>query len=298
MLQLNQLRGKNFLIKRDRKIFITPSFNGTSSVDLADGAKLYMPIPGIYTASVTSKLDVNIKMWGAAGEGYGNDPTTAAGGGGGYSSGLVTMQPNVKYIIVVGEGGWGVENTRTIGNGGYSALAGSGGRRGGGLTGMFSENFTFSQSMLIAGGGGSSPGASYKTQSHGGAGGGIRAQDGTGYVSCTGSGGWEFARPGANLKLLGGLGGGYSGWCPGGGGAGYYGGGGSIAASLQYAGAGGGSGYINETLVQNGVTLTGNLSTPANVNDPDRINDAGQGNNQPICPDRTISGSHGLMVIY
>lgn len=242
---------------------------------------------------------INVKLWGAGG---GND-----GGGGGYTSANIAVTSGDVITMSVGQGG-------VIGGASGAACTGT----GGGQT-YIQKNGT---KLLIAGGGGG--GACYSGYL-GGAGGGLSGQDGWntsvqgrgGTQTAGGAGGSGNGGAGSAGSLgLGGNGGGtttcgtgagvvsggfggggravsnnsYS--CAGGGGGYYGGGGGGTNNNLPYGPGGGGSGFIStNSAVTNGVTTTGNNTTPANASDADR-NGAGRGTSTG-----TGIGADGAVVI-
>lgn len=263
---------------------------------------------GQYFLTCSENTTMSVKMWGAGG----GTSVANAGGSGGYSSGTVVFLANQVYTLWVGQGGGGGGGstgtpTRTAFGGGGRGLwgngNGSGGEAGGGgLSGIFlGSSATQGNSIIIAGGGG---GGGHNTGAQkGGAGGGLTGQDGQFSTnSRAGKGGSQSNGGGTGTDSSGGLqasmvgsalqgGSGYYDYNTGGGG-GYFGGGvGSHDGARGGAGGGGGSGYINSSVVVNGVTTAGNLNTPANSGDSQR-NDAGS-------PGATAwsSGSNGIIIL-
>jgi len=255
--------------KNDSTIF---SFSG-DSLKLNDFGEYYI-FP-------TVSFWAQIKMWGAGGG--------SNGGLGGYSCGKVYFNQGTKYIVYVGEGGTetGSGKYGTFGGGGLVGITMSSGvfvGTGGGLTGLFIESFSQSNSIIIAGGGGG--GMIYNPWGviRGGNGGGTEGERGyyATYPSYAGYGGTQTeggARgPGggnhgslAGAPLQGGKGastitGSYSGS---GGGSGYFGGGGGTNGNYAGGPGGGGSGFIHSSLVTNG-------TTSQFIDDPERINNAGE----------------------
>jgi len=209
-----------------------------------------------------SPQDVDIKMWGKS--------TSSEYAG--YSEGRVTLTQGNDYRIHTNVGG-GSHGT------GYGWPSNE---NGGGYTGIF-DGLSASQSsaIMIAGGSG---GRGYgHGSSAGGRGGGNSGSAGTNsndtQIGSTGGGGGSQTSGGggggaggsSGSALQGGRGGdGYRGGYPnagggGGGGGGYYGGGGggggndNGSSTRNASGGGGGSGYINQSLVTNG--LTSNVNT-------------------------------------
>lgn len=216
----------------------------------------------------------HLELWGADG-GDGNNGT---GGKGGYTAGTLTVTtPTTYYIYVGGKGSTASSSTPGGWNGGGSCLGThtsgyNGGTGGGGTDIRTSENTSYADRIIVAGGGGVGYG-SYT--GNGGDGGGLIGSNGTSSrgVNYVGSGGTQSAggasAPGglATYSLPGalGTGGNYpSNATLGGtaGGGGYYGGG-----SGHWGGAGGGgSSYIGPE-ISNGITIQ--YSEPGFVANPD-----------------------------
>ena len=194
------------------------------------------------TYTLTSNVDITTKLTAlGAGGGFGQKNRKGkrfvSGTVGGIAEGLFTFVKDQEYKIQVGAAG------------GQSA--------GGGLTGLFIDEITFENSILIGGGGGGSSGRPGK----GGSGGGLVGGDGSSGrpAQNAGSGGTQTAggvggardngkKSGSDGSQLQGGGGGSSG------GDGYYGGGGgSTRGSKKSGAAGGGSGYLHPTLINEGV---------------------------------------------
>ena len=227
----------------------------------------------------TGVTGLEVKLWGAAGGGCGQN-SLGPGGSGAFISGLLTVTPGQTLKIVVGRGG------QTSTSGTYR------GGDGGGYAGIFTTSVSQGNALVIAsGGGGSASGAttagpgyggaagyfggaggddsrntSYSTGGKGGTqtAGGVKGVDDSSYgpggqsagsalQGGAGAGASVAGGPGSmvysvwNTQQYGGGGlGGYSqggNWAGGGGGAGHYGGGGG--AEGYAGGGGGGSSYIN-----------------------------------------------------
>lgn len=264
---------------------------------------------GQYFLTCSENTTMSVKMWGAGGA----TSVSQAGGSGGYSSGTIIFLANQVYTLWVGQGGGGGGGasgtpTRTAFGGGGRGLWGSGNTSGGeggggGLSGIFlGSSATQGNAIIIAGGGGG--GGHNVSSQQGGAGGGLVGQDGQFNTnSRAGKGGSQSSGGGTGNSDTGGAiqasmsgsalqgGTGYYDYNTGGGG-GYFGGGtGSHDGARGGAGGGGGSGYINSSIVVNGVTTAGNLNTPANSGDSQR-NGAGS-------PGATAwsSGANGIIIL-
>ncbi len=244
---------------------------GTVDYAYTGSVQKVMLLPGVY----------EIEVWGAdGGEGSNNDPATLGttkGGKGGYSKGNYTVNTLTDLYIYVGGKGKSTTGTQYA-NGGWNG----GGRGasssptniayykggGGGATDVrTSQNTTYADRIIVAGGGGGAGGAGGTSSTafggNGGYGGGISGQDGILAPSQTtnnGKGGTQTAGgTGGIYSSVSGLQGSFgvggdaygttNNWPGGGGGGGWYGGGGG---SLQAGSGGGGSGYIGG--VTNGVT--------------------------------------------
>ena len=246
----------------DRMFNISPPISGQSSWNLDRAGPLNIGVSGVYTITPSRDMVVDVKMWGAGGTGSYNDPQR--GGGGGYSSGRVVLDNNTTYIVVVGESGKVrtsvTSDPTTIGGGraGDSLSAGQS-LSGGGLSGLFVNTYTHSNSIIVAGGG-----AGAVTAYYSGAGGGSTGQSGNpsnrygyGTGGTQSSGGTSTSYPRASgSAMLGGRG------KHSGGGGGYFGG----AGAGSNCSSGGGSGFIHQTVIS-GSTIAGNMSTPAMQSD-------------------------------
>jgi len=197
---------------------------------------------------------IYVELWGAGG-GYGFQASNTSSGSGGYVSGILDTSTNKSLIIVVGKGG-------TRGPSNYAFAGGD----GGGYAGIFNNSVSFSNALVIAGGGGGASGSSGADGGGGGGGGGTTGAAGQsdirnatvtggqgGTQSAGGARGTDAYGPGqqtAGSQLLGGEGGGANNpgantqarmvWNTqqyGGGGLGGY------APAGNFSGGGGGAGY-------------------------------------------------------
>jgi len=197
--------------------------------------------------------------------GAGQRPVAGFGGAGGFGGGGPGGDANVKDPAVDDGGCGGGGASEVVGTGGAITAGGGGGAGWGTVTGTSGagggpEGGTPSQ--LTAGyGDGSGGGGGYGGASGLGGAGGVGHTNhayGTGNgepgtVNTGGAGGSDLMSP----RSRGG----------GGGGGGYGGGGGGGASESWSAGAGGGGGGRT---VADGTTITGDGTTPANPDDPDR----------------------------
>lgn len=277
----------------------------------------------------TSSIDyVFAKCWGAGGGGgsKGGWGEGACGGGGGYTYGLIDTRSISTLYIVVGQGGpanfTDANSTRFYGGAGgkINNTDRRYGSAGGGMSGIFtSGTLTQAAALLIAGGGGGGGSSRDWTGNKGGAGGGLRGQDGLSpyddnQSSVSGQGGTQTAggTSQGNGNAGGALVGGhapFSGY-GGSGGGGYYGGGsGSYEEDDAMSGGGGGSGWVDGDIIF-GSTFTGSGQECAGLEDVDaptmatgtgyKMRNATGG--EPSC-DSTSSvtdqaGGHGYVVLY
>lgn len=230
-----------------------------------------------YTGDVQSVTlpagSYEIKMWGADG----GDALKGTGGKGGYSTGTLTVATPTTYYIYVGGKGTTVSSSTPGGwNGGGGCLGTyttgyDGGTGGGGTDIRTTQNTTYADRIIVAGGGGGGTGYSSYT-GNGGNGGGITGSNGESSRGATYAGGGGTQTAGgasatggiASYSTAGalGTGGNYQGTLGGtAGGGGYYGGG-----SGHWGGAGGGgSSYIDSSII-GGVTIqsgqSGFISNP------------------------------------
>ncbi|MCE3074688.1 glycine-rich protein [Chryseobacterium gwangjuense] len=229
-----------------------------------------------YTGAVQSVTlaagSYQIEMWGADG----GDALKGTGGKGGYSTGTLQVAASTTYYIYVGgKGSTATSSTPGGWNGGGSCLGTystgyNGGTGGGGTDIRTTQNTTYADRIIVAGGGGGATGYSTYT-GNGGNGGGATGSNGGSSRGATyaGGGGSQTAGgvsatggiPSYSLPGALGTGGNYTGTLGGtAGGGGYYGGG-----SGHWGGAGGGgSSYVGG--VTSGVTIqsgqTGFVTNP------------------------------------
>ena len=249
----------------------------TSNVTVSSGTLNtgnYIPVntftsTGTYTVPTTVQggavQGVFIYLWG--GGGYTNN--LYSGGGGGFVSGFYSCSPGTVIAYSIGSGGGGPSG---------------GGAQGGGYTGAFlttTINATNAIGIAGGGGGGNRDGGTYTTGGAGGYPTGISPYlVASNIYSTTNLGGSQTA---------GGVGGnangsrfqGGNGYGGGGGGGGWFGGGGGFygastgtrdsggAGGSSYIGnvngATGGIGFTSQATYENGTTLQGTTSTPANT---------------------------------
>ena len=243
---------------------------------------------------------IYVKMWGAGGGGgnVGGWNYGANAGGGGYAGGELTITPGESLTFIVGKGG--IKGSETVTGwhyGGGACHRGCTGNRYGGCGGGRSEIRRDSTSLIIAGGGGGGGSSRAGVNNFGGAGGGTDGQ--------RGNAGYQGSHPGGGTQSAGGSGGSgssngeagtqYQGGrsasaCYGGGGGGgwYGGGGGGYTETNGMSGGGGGSSYIVE--ITDGVTTSGDWTTPGNAGDEDRN---GAGSTCGI----NCTGSNGIIVV-
>lgn len=271
--------------------------------------------------------EVMVKVWGAGG---GNCPGNSNGGPGGYSTGTLPVSTGQILNVMVGQGGLSNSIIPTYGGGGpggndFSPAmlhGGSGGGRSGVSIGVGN------QLIIAGGGGGSGGGTANNVWSNGGSGGGNAgmsgwvnplgnpaAPGGGGTQGAGGPGGMYVFPPNGNGVAGVAFQGGQGGICPivnagggGGGGGGYFGGGGGAGQFTntpnpleQDCAGGGGSGYIDPTVINGSTLFTpqninpfngGPLTFPPNNNDIDYIAGIGIGGNAVQPP-----GGGGLVVI-
>ncbi len=227
------------------KLTVTSDAGDNFIIDFEDLATFSDFVSGrVYTLVAGGQLTARLTALGAGG-GWGaknnKGKRYVSGSVGGIAEGLFTFVKDQEYKMQVGTPG--------------------GRSGGGGLTGLFIDEITFDNSILIGGGGGGSSGRPGK----GGAGGGLtggggsssRAKSnagGAGTQTAGGSGGSRSngKKAGADGSQLQGGSGGASG------GDGYYGGGGGSSRSRKKSGpGGGGSGYLHPTLITEGEFAVG-----------------------------------------
>ena len=277
----------------------------------------------------TSSIDyVFAKCWGAGGGGgtRGGWREGSMGGGGGYTYGLIDTTSISTLYIVVGRGGpsnfTSDNNTRLYGGGGGKGQNGDNryGGQGGGFSGIFtSGTLTQGAALLIAGGGGGGGASRDWTGCKGGAGGGLRGEDGLSpydnkHASTSGTGGTQTAgglglgNSGDGIALGGGQA--YASGYGGGGGGGYWGGGaGSYSEDDTMSGGAGGSGFVNSAIVF-GATLGGSgqgCGAPGDVDAPTmssgtsymlRNATGGEPSQDTTATITDQAGGHGYVVLY
>jgi hypothetical protein len=277
------------------------------------GANQTWTVPGGVT-------HIFVKMWGAGGGGgsYGGWRQGSTGGAGGYSEAIVPVTPGQVLTIRVGGRGLARNGASAGWPNGGAASTGAGDNQycasGGGSSSLAVPTINSGNPCMFAGGGGGGGSITGFSRNPGGAGGGLRGEDG--YVELTtytpfslvGKGGTQTAggAAGAGGNTTGGAGSSNQGGTHqntncygGGGGGGYFGGGsGAYTNGNSMAGGGGGSGFIHPSLIR-GQTLTGVRETPPCGNDPDCVEfSVGTSTRIGIGGDEASSGGHGLVVIY
>jgi hypothetical protein len=145
-----------------------------------------------------------VKAWGAGGGSEYQHGVYPQGGSGGFSSAEITVQSGQRLIIVVGEGGKSsliVSDNNTdkenFGGGGRDSEDGG----GGGLTGIFLNEISAENALIIAGGGG---GASQHVGSYG-------VDGGSGNSTSSGGSHFLYGESDLSSNMLGSGGGGYFG---------------------------------------------------------------------------------------
>jgi len=186
---------EGIVLKRSGSIFVsgdTP-FNLTTSKNhnLVANGPLVFDRPGAYTFTATANISVPIKMWG----GSGGCSNTVLGGAGGYTHGIVKLEKDATYKVIVGEAGSGhaspgiLDGAETTGSQVFIDDSYSyeqidpkyDGGGGGGGTAILKISGATETPILVAGGGGGS--ANWLTRYtaiaysyYGGAGGGGQGQ--------------------------------------------------------------------------------------------------------------------------
>ncbi len=253
---------------------------------------------GEYQIVASSNMLVECKLQGAAGG-------TNGGGLGGYSYGKITLLENQVYKIQVGQGGTAGPSDPAFGGGGNVGNLSYKGS-GGGLTGIFLNSVTHSNSIMIAGaGGGGTLGVGHQGGNGGGLIGlnGMNAGNGGGGIGGSQTAGGTWLRTGGiNIGYVAGsaLKGGNaaanitSGYTGGGGGSGYYGGGPGSSNNTHGGTGAGGSSFLHPTLISDGITigsLQGSRIAPNNT-DADYDGMAGS-----ATTDTAIRSPSGLCVL-
>lgn len=268
-----------------RVFSVSPAISGNSTWNLDSQGKINLGTYGTWTITPQSTFTASVKMWGAGGNGKGSN----YGGAGGFSSGSISFEQDVPYVMLVGQGGVSVvgnSGTRVLGGGAPGRKISSTNACGGGLSGIFSGSYTQANSIMIAGGGGGGQ------TGIPGAGGGLTGGNGLGGSTggtqiAGGSPGTSGGTGEAGSALLGGRGSSQAGSVGNtGAGGGYFGGGGGDGDGNSSSG---GSGYVHPTKTIGGITVAGSGSTPANSSDVSRGNAGGSTNNHmPGNPGRVI----------
>jgi hypothetical protein len=208
-----------------------------------NGEKLEFFKPGEYTVTSYKNMNSRVKAWGAGG---GN-----AGGYGGYSEAKLNIIPGQRYKIIVGGAGVAITGYSPggFGGGGHAGFSGQATGSGGGLSGIFMENYAHEGSLIIAGGGGGGS----DSNSPGGNGGGLVGLNGA--ANGYGSGGRGGTQTSGGISVSAAYGKGEDGsalqggnanyvYGGGGGGGGYYGGSSGTKNNTRGGAGGGGSGFI------------------------------------------------------
>jgi hypothetical protein len=251
---------------------------------------------GYYIIVPEQNMEVFIDMWGAGGGGAGRSSGQSYGCAGGESYGVVTLTAGTQYVLLVGEGGHGGNQTKVrvfpdggLGdNSGYASAGGGGSTRFGEYT-QSGFNLTNSSSnynntnavyYMIAGAGAGGNDYIYNwAGTPAGYGGGLAGAGGgawypsgeslnsTGKGGTQSSGGAAGTTPARLSQLSGAAGGKYYGGngSGSGGGGGYYGGGG---ARGYYSLGGGGSGFLNPSFVSNGNFATASAGNSTHYVNP------------------------------
>jgi hypothetical protein len=252
-----------------------------------------------------------VKLWGSGGGGgnLGGWTFGSWGGGGGFTTGIVPVTPGETLIVRVPRGGFSTPGTTNAPFGGGSSTAGGDnqyGAGGGGYCGLFRS----ASPLLVAGaGGGGGSILSSQTMCNGGAGGGLVGLRGSSRVneqSYAGSGGTQIAgglggnggnnagQAGSSLQGGSVIGNVYGG----GGGGGYFGGGAGSYGGSTMGGGGGGSGFVASGVLY-GLTVAGNGTVPAQIQDPDYPGSAASTTSAVgFGGVQNNNGGDGYMVIY
>ncbi|MFB6263525.1 MAG: glycine-rich protein, partial [Bradymonadaceae bacterium] len=212
--------------------------------------KTFTHTGGVQTWTVPQGVKVvKIKVWGAEGGGAEccNNNVQDDGGKGGYAKGILPVTPGETLRIYVGGEGETGRSNRTA-QGGFNG-GGDGeewGAGGGGASDVRQGGSSLKDRVIVAGGGG---GGNCGCPDHGegGAGGGLKGEDGKGFQGYNpGGGGTQNSGGSAGHSCRSGSfgkGGSQSSYHNAGGGGGWYGGGCAYAA-----GGGGGSSYLDKKL--------------------------------------------------
>ncbi len=285
--------GTNYLVCRSNAWFVLGSNSTSASAFACTGADQTYNVP----VGVTS---VAIKMWGAGGGGGAIGVWVAGypGGAGGFTSGNLAVTPGQVLTVIVGCGGRPGNATTTTGaygGGARGCNTGTDCRYGGGGGGRSAiRNATSTELMTAGGGGGGGSSRTWTYTQDGGAGGGLKGQDGAsgellygkglgGAQYYGGSGGQASSNGSAGTQFTGGTPGSHA-YGGGGGGGWYGGGGGSYQESNTMGGGGGGSGYIGGSGVTEATTIGGWGTTPPETRDYHYVQGiaiGGQGHSSP-----------------
>lgn len=311
-LGINETHILGFWFQDDQDGYTTIT-GKTRTVFQHTGANQNFTVP----AGITN---IFVKMWGAGGGGgsYGGWRQGSTGGAGGYSEAIVPVIPGQVLTIRVGGRGLARHGTGAGWPNGGAASTGGGDNQyaasGGGSSSLIVPSINSGNPCMFAGGGGGGGSITGFARNPGGAGGGLRGEDG--YVELTqytpfsvvGKGGTQTAGGAAGVggNTTGGAGSSNQGGTHqntncygGGGGGGFFGGGsGAYINGNSMAGGGGGSGFIHSSLIR-GQTLTGCREYPPCANDPDAIEfSVGTSTRIGVGGDESSSGGHGLVVFY
>ena len=239
-------------------------FSQVSSFDFGSSAFVSSDL------SFVADSDITVKLYLVGAGGGASQADGILGGAGGLSEGTFTFLRNQKYVMRMGGNGASISHRKRTGGGDGTGSNGEFGG-GGGYTGLFINDYTHGNVIIMAGGGGG--GAS--DPATGGVGGGLEGGNSSnvgkggsgGTQSAGGSGGSGAGNAGeSGSQLLGGDG-------AGGGGGGYYGGGGGNGSRVSFddGAGGGGSGFVHPTLITDGVLTQGEGTVSNGVNGSFRI---------------------------
>ena len=239
-------------------------FSQVSSFDFGSSAFVSSDL------SFVADSDITVKLYLVGAGGGASQADGILGGAGGLSEGTFTFLKDQKYVMRMGGNGAGIAHRKRTGGGDGTGSNGEFGG-GGGYTGLFINDYTHTNAIIMAGGGGG--GAS--DPATGGVGGGLEGGNSSnvgkggsgGTQSAGGSGGSGAGNAGqSGSQLLGGDG-------AGGGGGGYYGGGGGNGSFVSFddGAGGGGSGFVHPTLITDGVLTQGEGTVSNGVNGSFRI---------------------------
>ena len=227
----------------------------------------------IYTIVADSDIEADLYAFGA--DGAGNARGDGASGRGGTAKGRFTFIANQTYKLIVGK--VGTENfVPELKHGGGGQSREGGDNSGGGFSGLFIDEVTQANSIIIAGGGGSAGKGDYRPGGQGGflnadgnkapwsnVSGGSQTEGGLGFYDTrdgTGTYGVQY-RFMTGTALQGGYNNGGSGSNNGGNGGGGYFGGGAGRSDSNYSpgpyGGGGGSSFLHPTLLTDGEAAGG-----------------------------------------